>query len=337
MIVNAKNLKAAVAKCAAGVDAGTGLTQAGKVIFFPGYVMGIGTSVNVRVPCEGIDLPFMVDKASLDKILSKATGDLTIAPSEGKMTIKYGRSRLSIPYMDPPKELGEFPEEWSPAPENFIDKIKAVSFPNKTGYAGVAWDGDAYHGLIGTDSIRIVASECEGLPRGAWLPEAAVAAVLKAGSTCVGVVNDMPYMHFRYDDGTVCSVLYRATTDFPFQALCQYIDAFNGAEVLAEGELGDDALEAIRSAEAFTDTFNEQMPVHVEFAPGRISVHASNVGGEFDGDAEWSGNYSGRFTVDARPFHAMRSGARAILKAIGGNIALEICGDGVRVLLSPDP
>ena len=337
MIVNGKFLKAAIGKCAAGVSAGTGLLQADKIIFVPGYIMGIGTSINVRVPCPAITESFMADKASLDKVVSKAAGDIDITLADGTATIKYGRSRLSIPTAPLPPSLGEFPELWQPAPENFIDKIKAVSFPNKSGYAGVAWDADAYNGILASDSIRIVTAECTNLPKGAWLPEAAVNAIIKAGDHCVGVVNDMPYLHINYEDGTECSVLYRAAADFPIPALCQYIDAFNGGEVLSEGELGKDAIEAIKAAEAFTDAFDTQMPVQISFAPGKMTVHAGNAGGDFYGEAEWSGEYSGQFTVDARPFTSMGSGARAILKNVSGGIALEICGDGVRVLLSPDP
>lgn len=337
MKIDSKTLKSAVAKCAAGVDAGMGLTQAGKVIFVPGYVMGIGTSVNVRVPCEGIDSAFMVDKASLDKILSKATGDLNIAPDGQKMVFKYGRSRLTLPFADLPQMLTEFPEEWDAAPADFIDKLKAVSFPNKTGYAGVAWDVDAYAGVIGTDSIRIVTADCVGLPGRAWLPEGAVNAIIKAGAKCTGVRNDLPYLHIQYEDGTVCSVLYRSAGDYPMTALCQFIDAFDGGEVLAAGELGADALEAIKSAETFTDAFDAQLPVQISFEPGKLSVRAENGGGEFYGDAEWSGEYTGHFTVDARPFSSMKAGAKAILKNIDGNVSLEIHGNGSRILLSPDP
>lgn len=337
MKINGKFLKAAVAKCAAGVDAGTGLTQAGKVIFVPGFIMGIGTSINVKVPCAEVDNAFMLDKASLDKVLTKATGDLDISKDGDRILIKYGRSRLAMPYAELPATLSEFPDELGPAPANLIAKIKAVTFPNKTGYAGVAWDGGAYGGLIGTDSIRIVTADCPGLPGGAWLPEAAVTAIVKAGTNCVGILNDMPYIHIKYDDGTICSVLYRAIMDYPMQNLCQYIDAFDGGDVIAEGELGADALEAIKSAETFTDTFDSQMPVQISFTPGKLTVHASNSGGEFYGDAEWSGEYSGHFTVDARPFGSMGAGAKAILKRVDGNIALEICGNGVRIMLSPDP
>lgn len=337
MKIDSKILKSAVAKCAAGVEAGMGLTQAGKIIFVPGYVMGIGTSVNVRVPCEGIDSTFMVDKASLDKILSKATGELNVAQDGQKMVFKYARSRLTLPFAELPQMLTEFPEEWNAAPVDFIDKIKTVSFPNKTGYAGVAWDVDAYPGLIATDSIRIVTALCEGLPGRAWLPEGAVNAIIKAGTKCTGVRNDLPYLHIQYDDGTVCSVLYRSATDYPMQALCQYIDSFDGGEVLAEGELGADALEAIKSAETFTDAFDAQLPVQISFEPGKVSVRTENGGGEFYGDAEWTGEYTGHFTVDARPFSSMKAGAKAILKGIDGNVALEICGNGSRVLLSPDP
>lgn len=336
MKVDAKFLKTAVARCAAGVEAGTGLIQAGKIIFANGYIMGIGTSINVRVPCEGIESPFMVDKASLDKILSKASGDVSIGREGDRVAVRYGRSRLMLPFAEIPPNLAEFPTEWGPVPEGFIDKVKAVTFPNKTGYAGVAWDSGAYAGLIGTDSIRIVAADCPGLPAGAWLPEAAVNAIIKAGNHCTGILNDMPYIHVLYEDGAACSVLYRAIADYPVPALCQYIDAFDGGNVISEGDLGDDALAAIKGAEAFTDAFDAQMPVQIAFEPGKIAVHAENAGGEFVGEAEWSGTYSGHFTVDARPFNAMRSGARAILKDVGGNIALEICGDGVRVLLSPD-
>lgn len=337
MKINGKFLKGAVAKCAAGVDAGTGLTQAGKVIFVPGFIMGIGTSINVRVPCPESDSAFMVDKASLDKILSKATGDIDIARDGDRIVLKYGRSRLALPFADLPQTLAEFPEEWDAAPADFIAKLKAVTFPNKTGYAGVAWDSAAYAGVIGTDSVRIVTASCPGLPGGAWLPETAVAAITKAGSACTGIVNDMPYIHVQYADGTICSVLYRSIADYPVPALCQYIDSFDGGAIVAEGELGADALEAIRSAETFTDVFDAQMPVHIAFEPGKIIVRAENAGGEFYGEAEWSGEYTGHFTVDARPFNAMGAGAKAILKSIDGNIALEICGDGVRVLLSPDP
>lgn len=337
MKIDSKTLKSAVAKCAAGVEAGMGLTQAGKIIFVPGYVMGIGTSVNVRVPCEGVDSTFMVDKASLDKILSKATGDLNIAPDGQKMVFKYGRSRLTLPFADLPQMLTEFPEEWDAAPADFIDKIKAVSFPNKSGYAGVAWDVDAYAGVIGTDSIRIVTADCVGLPGRAWLPEGAVNAIIKAGTKCTGVRNDLPYLHIQYEDGTVCSVLYRSAGDYPMTALCQFIDAYDGGEVLAEGELSADALEAIKSAETFTDAFDAQLPVQISFEPGKLSVRAENGGGEFYGDAEWSGEYTGHFTVDARPFSSMKAGAKAILKNIDGNVSLEIHGNGSRILLSPDP
>lgn len=337
MKINGKFLKAAVAKCAAGVEAGTGLAQAGKVIFVPGFIMGIGTSVNVRVPCPEADFAFMVDKGSLDKVLSKATGNIDISRDGERVVLKYGRSRLALPFADLPQTLAEFPEEWGPVPGNFIGKLKAVTFPNKTGYAGVAWDCGAYAGLISTDSIRIVTADCPNLPKGAWLPDAAVSALSKAGTEATGIVNDMPYIHVQYADGTVCSVLYRAIGDFPIPALCQYIDSFDGGEVVAEGELGADALEAIKSAETFTDVFDAQMPVHISFEPGKLAVRAENSGGEFYGEAEWTGEYTGHFTVDARPFNAMGAGAKAILKSIDGNISLEICGDGVRVLLSPDP
>lgn len=337
MKIDSKILKSAVAKCAAGVEAGMGLTQAGKIIFIPGYVMGIGTSVNVRVPCEGIDSTFMVDKAALDKILAKATGELNIAQDGQKMVFKYARSRLTLPFAELPQMLTEFPKEWGAAPVDFIDKIKAVTFPNKTGYAGVAWDVDAYPGLIATDSIRIVTTLCTNLPSRAWLPESAVSAIIKAGTKCTGVLNDLPYLHIQYDDGTICSVLYRSAADYPIQALCQYIDAFDGGEVLAEGELGADALEAIKSAETFTDAFDTQLPVQITFEPGKLSVRAENGSGEFYGDARWTGEYTGHFTVDARPFSSMKAGANAILKGIDGNVALEICGNGTRILLSPDP
>lgn len=337
MKINGKFLKAAVAKCAAGVEAGTGLAQAGKVIFVPGFIMGIGTSVNVRVPCPEVDFAFMADKGSLDKILSKASGDIDIGRDGERIIFKYGRSRLALPFADLPQTLATFPEEWGPVPGNFIGKLKAVTFPNKTGYAGVAWDCGAYAGLISTDSIRIVTADCPNLPKGAWLPDAAVAALSKAGTEATGIVNDMPYIHVQYADGTICSVLYRAIADFPIPALCQYIDSFDGGAVVAEGELGADALEAIKSAETFTDVFDAQMPVHIAFEPGKLTVRAENAGGEFYGEAEWSGEYTGHFTVDARPFNAMGAGAKAILKSIDGNIALEICSDGVRILLSPDP
>lgn len=337
MKINGKFLKAAVSKCAAGVEAGTGLAQAGKIIFVPGFIMGIGTSINVRVPCPEVDAAFMVDKASLDKILSKAQGDIDMGRDGDRIILKYGRSRLALPFADLPRTLSTFPEEWGSVPGNFISKLKAVTFPNKTGYAGVAWDCGAYSGMIATDSIRIVTADCPCLPKGAWLPDTAVSALIKAGNECTGIVNDMPYIHVRYADDTVCSVLYRAIADYPIPALCQYIDAFDGGEVVSEGELGADALDAIRGAETFTDAFDAQMPVHISFEPGKISVRAENAGGEFYGEAEWSGTYTGHFTVDARPFNAMGAGAKAILKMVGGNIALEICGDGVRVLLSPDP
>lgn len=337
MKINSKILKSAVAKCAAGVEAGMGLAQGGKIIFVPGYVMGIGTSVNVRVPCDGIDSTFMVDKTALDKILTKATGELNIIQDGQKMIFKYARSRLTLPFAELPQMLTEFPEEWDVAPVDFIDKIKTVSFPNKTGYAGVAWDTDAYHGLIATDSIRIVTTLCDNLPSRAWLPESAVNAIIKAGTKCTGVLNDLPYLHIQYEDGTVCSVLYRSVTDYPMQALCQYIDSFDGGEVLAESELGVDALEAIKSAETFTDTFDAQLPVQISFEPGKVSVRAENSSGEFYGEAEWAGEYTGHFTVDARPFSSMKAGARTILKRIDGNVALEICGNGSRILLSPDP
>lgn len=337
MRINRKFLKEAVAKCAAGVEAGTGLVQAGKVIFSPGYIMGIGTSINVRVPCADVDCAFMVDKAALDKALSKSSDDIEIIRDENRIIFKYGRSRLALPFADLPPTLALFPEEWGQAPADFIRKLRSVAFPNKTGYAGVAWDSDAYAGLVSTDSVRIVVAGCADLPGGAWLPDTAVAALIKAGGECTGIVNDMPYIHVRYADGTVCSVLYRAVADFPIGPLCQYIDAFDGGSIVTEGELGEEALEAIKGAEGFTDVFDAQVPVHISFAPGSLNVRAENAGGEFYGEAEWPGEYTGHFTVDARPFNAMKASARAVLKMVDGNIALEIRDGDVRVLLSPDP
>lgn len=336
MIVDAKELKAAVGKCAAGVDAGTGLLQAGKVIFSPGYIMGCGTSINVRVPCEGVDVSMMVDKAALDKVLSKATGNVSFTCDSGNVVIKHGRSRITVPYMDLPKELPAFPETFEEAQPGFIAKLKAVSFTNKSGYAGVAWDSASYPGLISTDSVRIVTAEHEGLPGGAWLPEAAVIALAKAGSECTGIINDIPYIHVRYADGTICSVLFRAVNDFPIPALCGFIQGFESGETLSSGTLGADVLGAIKEAEGFTDVFSAQMPVTIEFAPGNISVSAANAGGTYSGEAEWDGDYTGRFTVDASPFRLMQAGITATIRNVGGSILLGLEGDGARVLLSPD-
>ena len=337
MIIEAKELKDAVGKCAPGVDAGTGLLQAGKIIFVPGYIMGCGTSINVRVPCPAVDMSIMVDKASLDKILSKATGNITILGDTTGITVKHGRSRVTLPCSEVPASLPAFPEELTPAPADFITKLAAVAFPNKSGYAGVAWDCEAYPGFIATDSIRIVTAECEGLPGGAWLPTAAVSALTKAGKVATHVLNDMPYIHVQYDDGTLCSVLYRAINDFPIPALCDYINAFKDAPVTATAPFNEEVLGAIKEAEGFTDVFSQQMPVHITFAPGTISVNAVNTSGEFCGEAPWEGEYNGHFTVDASPFRLMKSGVQATVKNIGeSGIILALEGNGATVLLSPD-
>ena len=309
MIIEAKELKDAVGKCAPGVDAGTGLLQAGKIIFVPGYIMGCGTSINVRVPCPAVDMSIMVDKTSLDKILSKATGNITILGDTTGITVKHGRSRVTLPCSEVPASLPTFPEELTPAPADFITKLAAVAFPNKSGYAGVAWDCEAYPGFIATDSIRIVTAECEGLPGGAWLPTAAVSAITKAGRVATHVLNDMPYIHVQSDDATV-------TATAPFK---------------------EEVLGAIKEAEGFTDVFSQQMPVHITFAPGTISVNAVNSSGEFCGEAPWDGEYSGHFTVDASPFRLMKSGVQATVKNIGeSGVILALEGNGATVLLSPD-
>lgn len=337
MIIDAKELKAAIGKCGPGIDAGTGLIQAGKVIFVPGYIMGCGTSINVRVPCPAVDISAMIDKAALDKVLAKATGEINFQFNETSVAIRHGRSRATVPFMDLPKELPEFPDTFEDAQPGFIPKLKAASFPNKTGYAGVAWDSAAYPGLISTDSVRIVTAGHEGLPGGAWLPEAAVSALVKAGGECTGIINDMPYIHARYADGTVCSVLYRAISDFPIPALCGYIQAFDGSEAMASGELGADVLGAIKEAEGFTDVFSSQMPVRISFTPGTITVSAANASGEFCGEGPWEGDYTGNFTVDASPFRLMPAGILAtIRKTDDGAILLSLEGGGTRVLLSPD-
>lgn len=337
MIIDSKVLKDAVGKCGPGVDAGTGLLQAGKVIFVPGYIMGCGTSINVRVPCPMADMSVMIDKAALDKILSKATGNITIQGDGTGVVIKHGRSRITLPYSDVPSTLPPFPEGLEPAPADFIDRLKAVAFPNRSGYAGVAWDAEAYNGFIATDSIRIVTADCEGLPGGAWLPEAAVNALSKAGKAATHVLNDIPYIHVRYDDGTICSVLYRAINDFPIAALRDYIAAFKEAPITATAPFNKDVLEAIKEAEGFTDVFSQQMPVHINFSPGTISVSAENAAGTFCGEAEWEGEYSGRFTVDASPFRLMKSGVQATVKHIGDSgVMLGLEGNGATVLLSPD-
>lgn len=337
MIIDAKELKAAVSKCGSGIDAGTGLTQAGKVIFAPGYIMGCGTSINVRVPCASVDISAMIDKAALDKVLTKATGPINFQFGDASVVIRHGRSRVTVPFMDLPKELPEFPDEFELVQPEFISKLKAVSFPNKTGYAGVAWDAESYPGLIATDSVRIVIAEHEGLPGGAWLPEAAVTALAKAGNECTGIINDMPYIHAKYSDGTICSVLYRAISDFPIPALCGYIQAFEASDVVASGELNEDVLGAIKEAEGFTDAFSAQMPVHISFTPGVITVMAANSSGEFCGEGPWEGDYTGNFTVDASPFRLMHSGIVAtIRKTDDENILLSLEGAGTRVLLSPD-
>lgn len=336
MIIDAKELKSAVGKCAAGVDAGTGLIQAGKVIFTPGYIMGCGTSINVRVPCPGVDVSAMIDKAALDKVLAKGSGELKFVFEDTNVTIKHGRSRVTVPFMALPKELPAFPEEFPDAVPGFIPKMKAVVFTNKSGYAGVAWDSAAYPGLISTDSVRILIAEHEGLPGGAWLPDAAVAALAKAGTECTGLLNDIPYIHARYADGTVCSVLYRAVGDYPIPALCGFIQGFECAETIATGTLGDDVLSVIKEAEGFTDVFSAQMPVHIDFAPGNISVTAENASGKFFGEAPWEGDYTGHFTVDASPFRQMQGTISATIRQVDGSILLGLEGNGVRVLLSPD-
>ena len=337
MIIEAKELKDAVGKCSAGVDAGTGLLQAGKLIFVPGYIMGCGTSINVRVPCPSVDFAFMVDKAAIDKILSKATGNITITGDSSGIMVKHGRSRLTLPYAEVPSTLPAFPDELQPAPADFIDKIGAVAFPNKSGYAGVAWDSEIYSGLIATDSIRIVTAICDGLPGGAWLPDAAVHALSKAGKVATHVLNDMPYIHVQYEDGTICSVLYRAINDFPMGPLCDYIQASHDAPITATATFNEEVLGTIREAEGFTDAFSKQMPVHITFTPGTISVRAENSSGTFCGEASWDGEYTGSFTVDASPFRLMKAGIQAAVKNIGDSgILLSLEGDGTTVLLSPD-
>ena len=337
MIIDSKELKSAIGKCGPGVDAGIGLIQAGKIIFVPGYIMGCGTSINVRVPCPAVDVACMIDKAPLDKVLAKATGQIDFRFGDASVVIRHGRSRVTVPFTTLPKELPVFPEGFAEAQPGFIAKLKAVSFPNKSGYAGVAWNSESYPGLISTDSVRIVTAEHEGLPGGAWLPEAAVAALVKAGGECTGIINDLPYIHVRYSDGTICSVLYRAVADFPIPALCGFIQAFENAPAVASGTLGEDVLAAIREAEGFTDVFSKQMPVRITFAPGNISVTAENSSGEFCGEGPWDGDYTGQFTVDASPFRLMQAGIVATIKQVSGNgILLGLEGNGARIMLSPD-
>lgn len=337
MILDAKILKDAVAKCSAGIAAGVGLTQAGKVIFTPGYVMGCGTSINVRVPLPQVDIAAMIAKDALDKILAKTSGDLNISLKDAGMVVRHGRSRITLPCSPLPETLPLFPEEMPPAPENFIRHLKNLIFPNKTGYAGVAWDVAEYPAFLATDSVRIVTSECPNLPGAAWLPEAAVAALAHAGANATRVLNDMPYLHVEYADGTICSVLYRAISDFPVANICGYLRAYEDIPILASATLTDEILSAIGEAEGFTDTFSQQTPVHIEFSPGTVIISTENTSGSFRGEAAWDGEYAGRFTVDASPFRQMTGGVVATLKNVdGAGIILALESNGSTTYLSPD-
>lgn len=337
MILDAKVLKDAVAKCSAGIAAGVGLTQAGKVIFIPGYVMGCGTSINVRVPLPQVDISAMIAKDALDKILAKASGDLNISLKDAGMVVRHGRSRITLPCSPLPEKLPPFPAEMPPAPEDFIRRLKSLTFPNKTGYAGVVWDAAIYPVLLATDSVRIVTSECPDLPGAAWLPEAAVAALTRAGTVATRTLNDMPYIHVEYADGTICSVLYRAISDFPVTNACGYLQAYKSAPVLASAAFTDEILSAISEAEGFTDTFSQQTPIHIEFSPGMLTISTENASGSFRGEAPWDGEYVGRFTVDASPFRQMAGGVGVTLKNIdGANIILALESNGTTTYLSPD-
>lgn len=291
-------LVAAIKKVIPGVEKGKSTIEGADQLLFSGkFVHSYNGVVAVSAPCDTQGQEFAVKGIDFYKLVDK-TNDLILTAEidNGKLKVKSGRTKVSMALLDPQKikayvaAINVDAVEFQDVPAGFVDGVRISAMGgNSSALKGIAvTDYKEGAAVITTDSKRICLTKLPSPMSTFWVDDSVITDALKCGEP-TGCSVTGPWLHLRYEDGTVFSAQRKDHTAYPFTTCKNYVDAIDSATVMMSGRLPQDIKDAVSRVSILASSLDGKTPPLVEltFRKDELELHAEKQGGEATETIPW--------------------------------------------------
>lgn len=292
-----ESLLAAIKKVIPGVEKGKSTIEGADQLLFSGkFVHSYNGMVAVSAPCDTQGQEFAVKGLDFFRLVDRMNDLLlSIELVGGKLKVTGGRTKASMSLLDPSKiktyvaAINVEAVQFNKVPEGFVDGIRITSISgNTTKLKGVAVtdyeDGSA---VIATDMKRICLTKLPSPMSTFWVDDGTLSDAFKCGEPLEYSVTG-PWLHFKYEDGTVFSAQRKDHAGYPFTTCKNFVNAIPSAEVKMSGRLPQDIKDAVnRVAVLASGTEDNSSLVEMIFHKDELELHAEKQGGEATETIPW--------------------------------------------------
>ena len=291
-------LLAAIKKVLPGVEKGkTTIEGADQLLFTGTHVYSHNGIVSVAAPCDTQGNEFAVKGMNFYNLVARLDDLILTAEVKGnKLKLSAGRTKVNMPLLDTAgikayvSALDVEHMEFEALPEGFSDAVKICTMGNNlTPLKGVAVGphGDM-SAVFSTDKDRISIQDLPSAMPTIWMDDAMFADAFKVGDP-VEFCSKGPWLHLKYEDGTVFSAQKKDCAGYPFSTCSGIVDSISTGTVQMEGRLPKDLNDAVsRVAVLASGTDSKGLSlVEMAFHKDCLELHAEGVDGDATETVPW--------------------------------------------------
>lgn len=283
-------LLAAIKKVLPGVEKGkTTIEGADQLLFTGTHVYSHNGLVAVAAPCDTQGQAFSVKGMDFFNLVSRLDDLMVILEiKDNKVKLKGGRTKVSMKLMAPDSilayvdALGASSLEFEAVPEGFKDAVTICMLEgNVTPLKGVAigphGEGSA---VFATDSDRICIHDLPAQMPKFWVDDSIFLDAFKVGDP-VGYCVSGPWVHFKFEDGSIFSAQTKECSTYPFVTCSNFISKIPESRVDVAGKLPKDISAAVARVAVLAGADERGSMTRMSFKQEGLELYAEND----DGDA----------------------------------------------------